>query len=45
MSQAQKHAKQAMKNPNSRHHRLEDNAAKVENKVNGLLKKLEKKIG
>ncbi|KAL1966375.1 hypothetical protein VTN77DRAFT_4517 [Rasamsonia byssochlamydoides] len=44
-SHSQKHAKQAMKNPNSRHHKLEDGAARLENKVNGFLKRLEKKIG
>jgi hypothetical protein len=44
-SHSQKHAKQAMKNPGARHHKLEENAGKVENKVNGFLKKLEKKIG
>jgi hypothetical protein len=41
----QKNAKKAMANPNSRSHKLEDKAGKVENKVNGFLKRLEKSIG
>lgn len=44
-SSSQRHSKQAMKNPGSRHHALEDAAGKVENRVNGFLKKLEKRIG
>ncbi|CRG90044.1 hypothetical protein PISL3812_07085 [Talaromyces islandicus] len=44
-SSAQKHAKKAMANPNSRPHKLEERAGKVENKVNGFLKRLEKSIG
>lgn len=44
-SSAQKHAKKAMANPNSRPHKLEEKAGKVENKVNGFLKRLEKTIG
>lgn len=44
-SSAQKHAKKAMANPNSRPRKLEERAGKVENKVNGFLKRLEKSIG
>jgi hypothetical protein len=44
-SSAQKHAKKAMANPNSRPRKLEEKAGKVENKVNGFLKRLEKSIG
>ncbi|KAH8700840.1 hypothetical protein BGW36DRAFT_136995 [Talaromyces proteolyticus] len=44
-SDAVKHANKAMANPNSRHHKLEERAGKVENKVNGFLKRLEKSIG
>jgi hypothetical protein len=44
-SHSMKHAKHAMKNPNSRPHKLEEKAASIDSKINGFLKRIEKKIG
>lgn len=43
-SHHQKYAQQAMKNPGQRPRKLEDGALRVENSVNKILKKLEKRI-